>query len=84
MACFVVEGTTLVGWTQLVRAETEDQAAAAARGGIAAVATLGSDLQLADVRHRVTRCRRLPPALGDVPALPGRPDETREPSTIGA
>jgi hypothetical protein len=56
---FVIEGTTLVGWTQLVRADTEAEASQAARQGIGGMGVLGRDVALDDVRHRVTRCRRV-------------------------
>jgi hypothetical protein len=70
MARFVIEGTTLVGWTQLVRADTEDEATSAARQGMGAIGVLGRDVLLDDVRHRVTRCRRVVASL-PVPARRG-------------
>ena len=63
MPRFVIEGTTLVGWTQLVRADTEDEASQAARQGMGDMGILGRDVLLDDVRHRVTRCRRLVSSL---------------------
>jgi hypothetical protein len=59
MARFLIGGTTLVGWTQLVKAHDEDEASQAARQGIGGFAVLGRDVLLDDVRHRVTHCRRL-------------------------
>jgi hypothetical protein len=59
MARFLIAGTTLVGWTQLVKAESEDTATEAAREGMGSISVFGRDVLLDDVRHRVTRCRRL-------------------------
>jgi len=59
MARFLIEGTTLVGWTQLVKADSEHSASEVAEQGVTGFTVLGRDVLLDDVRHRVTRCRRL-------------------------
>ena len=56
---FRVEGTTLVTWTQLVEAGSEEEASRLACRGLAALGVLGHEVAVDDARHRVVNCRRL-------------------------
>ncbi len=56
MGRFRIEGTTLVGWTQLLEAESEDEASRLACQGFG---VLGHEATVDDARHRVVCCRRL-------------------------
>lgn len=68
MTRFRIEGTTLVGWTQLVEARCEDEASRVACEGFG---VLGLELTVADARHRVVCCRR----LENFVLLPSREEE---------
>ncbi len=68
MGRFRIEGTTLVGWTQLLEAGNEDEASHLACQGFG---VLGHEVTVEDARHRVVCCRRLETFV----VLPSRHEE---------
>jgi len=67
---FRIEGTTLVTWTARVIAENEPEARASAPHGAFRLGGLAPDLPVNDVRHRVSRSRRVEAATAESAVQP--------------